>query len=139
MAEVSFLWDDGPNANAAFCNLYVYSPSGEKIDPRKEQIKYNKNGKWSYIEYRVFVPLGSIVIQVNQNTSRHRTRRVWVAAEGRPSLLSSSGTWGEGHRDWPGMEVEGILTQDQWRNILRSMLNGEIIEQWERNATIQSI
>lgn len=136
--DVSFTWDDGPNAAAEFHRLYAFSPDGEKIEPRKELVSSRKNGKWSYATWRMVVPTGSVIIQHEQNTHRHAERRAWIATYGRPEVFSASGSWSS-ESTWPQLDKRDVISQDAWRKMLRSFLNVDIVAQYERNATIEAI
>jgi hypothetical protein len=130
--EVSFEWEDGPNANAEFHKLYVYSPLGELIDPRMDQIAYQKNGQWSYGTQRVFVPEGSLIFQADQNTSRYREIKVWIAAAGRPQIFYHGGQWGI-FSTWPSTP-KGV-SEGTWRKILRERVHKDVIADWEKGIS----
>jgi hypothetical protein len=137
MKEVSFEWADGPCANYATCGLRVYSPSGEKIDYRSQTVQFHKNGKWSYSDLKIFVPEGSVVIEMRQNTHGYRTQKIWKAVEGRPMLLSFSGKWGQAFTTWP--EAPEGIEPDIWRKILGLHVVDKVKEEWDRNASVQAI
>lgn len=130
--EVSFEWEDGPNANAEFHKLYVYSPDGDLLDPRMQEIAYRKNGQWSYGTQRVFVPEGSIIFQSDQNTSRYREVTVWIAAAGRPQIFCHGGQWGV-FATWPPTPNE--VSEEVWRRILRERVHVDVISDWEKGVS----
>lgn len=138
MAEVSFEWNDGPNAAAEHHRLYAFSPSGEKIEPRMEDVAYHKNGKWSYSEKRVFVPVGSVIIQQDRNTHGHCERQAWIAAAGRPQIYWNTGLWSS-ESTWPQLDKREHISVEAWQKMLRSFLHADVVAQYERNATIEAI
>lgn len=127
--EVAFEWEDGPNAGAEFHRLYVYSPKGDLIDPRMQQIDYRKNGQWSYTTQRVFVPEGSLIFQADQNTSRYREIKVWIAAVGRPQIFFHGGQWSV-FSTWPTTPKE--VSEQVWHKILRERVHKDVIADWEK-------
>jgi hypothetical protein len=137
VSEVSFEWENGPNANSEFHRLDAFDVDGNKVDHRTEVIKYHKNGKWSYSEVRIFVPSGTIIRTAEQNTHGSRVSEIWIATEsGRVHLAKVYGKWNT-LRDWP--DIPDNMSEEQWRTLLSKLLVKETVEQWVRNASIRSI
>ena len=139
MAEVSFEWADGPNANAEFHQLFVFSPEGEKVEPRMERMAYHKNGQWSYADQRVFVPAGSIVVQQDQSThgSRSRITRVWLASAGRPEIFTHSGLL-SGLATCPVLDSDAPISQAAFERVL-AVIAPKSYVQWMANASVEAI
>ena len=140
MTEVRFEWADGPNANAEFHRMQVFSLAGEKIEPRMQEKAFHKNGQWSYHDQLVFVPEGSIIYQSDQSThgSKSRTVDIWVAVAGRPNVFHHWGLWGALPM-FPEIEENPHISQVVFEKILRQIVSEKILAQWEQGSAIQAI
>ncbi len=140
MAEVMFEWADGPNANAEFHHLYIFSPLAEKIEPRMQEKSYHKNGQWSYADQFVFVPEGSLILQSDQSThgSRSRTSRLWVAVAGRPTVFEHWGKWASSPT-FPEIKANAHVSQEVLEKVLRQVVSAEVLSNWESQRSIQAI
>lgn len=137
-ALVSFEWNDGPNANAEFHRIRFYSPSGEQIEAAdRTEVRYEKNGKWSYATVRLTVPAGTIVVQTDQDTACNLTARVWRATpQGREAILTVCGKWAQ-FATWP--PAPDTVDETTWRRILTAHLKPEITAAWDAGATVAVI
>lgn len=137
MKEVMFEWADGPNANAAFEKLYVFSKEGEKIKPRMQEKKYHKNGKWSYSDMYVFVPEEAFVLQSSGNTHGNQTKVLWIAREKRPVVFRCWGRW-VSLKTWPTPE-DDIVSPEMLQKILKQIVPSDVQAIWDANESAQSI
>jgi len=135
MQEVMFMWADGPAANRASRYLWVFSPEGKLIDPRKESAFHRTNGKWSYTDWRVYVPLGAYILESSSNTHGYASKKMWLAVEGRPVVYKAHSTWSE-MATW---SVAEELSQEFFRKMLAQVVRTDIQEQWSKNENILSI
>lgn len=123
--EALFNWADGPKRK-----LSVFSPEGERIEPRWEILGTLENG--DYRNFRVHVPYGSIIVNVDYSDPGHRSVRVWHAVAGRPELLAFHGKWSECFQTWP--DAPAAISETAWRKLLRNQVREFVIEQWEHKA-----
>jgi hypothetical protein len=140
MADVMFEWADGPNANAEFHKLHVFSPAGERIQPRMQQKAYHKNGQWSYADQYVYVPAGSLIFQSDQSTHGSSTRqmRLWVATSGRPEVFSHRGQWAA-LPSFPQIEENPYVSQEIFEKVVQQIASEKVLAQWAQGAEVEAI
>lgn len=128
--KVTFDWDDGPNSGREMHKMRAFSPeNGESVKREVHVKRSHKNGKWSYNECSVTVPVGTIICQYDSSTHANSGKvRVWQAVEGRPMLYSCYGSW-ENVVDWP--PTPPTMTEEVWRTLLGNLVLSTIIDGWK--------
>lgn len=137
MPDVMFEWADGPNAGNQYHYLWAFTENGDCFSPRMEAARYNKNGKWSYVDRRVYVPEGTFILTVDRNNHRNVRFRLWKAVESRPEILSGHGNWAS-HSTYPYINPDK-LDIAIWQKMLKQCVVKEVIDQWEANASVKNI
>lgn len=137
MAEVSFEWADGGSAaGAMFYTMRVFSPDGEKIEPRTVTREYHKQGGYSHSDLTSYVPVGSLILMMGKNSHHRFSYTLWKAVKGRPEIWSQSSSWAS-CPTWP--DVPESLSEETWHKILRQIVKADVVAQWEQNGEIEDI
>jgi len=126
MANVSFEWADGPNANAEAHVLRAYDAQGQQFKPEIREVKYHKNGQWSYNDCIVSLPSGSYVYLVDRDTARNTEFTIFRATESGKEQLYY------GRKAWSQMlskpEAPDSIPADVWDAMLRQIVTKQ--ETW---------